>query len=160
MKRKTQIVRRLRRKAKRLARWASWSALFHGPAVAPSGDAAGVMIVTDPHGTFAVAGFAFPKSTHENPNATMGMVFDAHSHAVVAEGVRSLPEAKRLGEAWLKKYRKGLVLAPCDCETLTEASVPAGARHVATRSSATRRASSRSDASRSADPRRVRRKAA
>jgi hypothetical protein len=103
--------------------WVEWSALFHGPAISPSGDAAGVLIVRDPNGKFSVAAFAFPKSTVENPNASLEAIFDQHSHAVVGEAVRSLAEAQRLGEAWLRKYKRGLVLAPCACETMTTAAV-------------------------------------
>jgi hypothetical protein len=86
------------------------------------------MVMRSPHGGFAVAAFAFPKATVENPHATMETIFDSHSHAAIAEGVNSMLEAQRLGEAWLRKYKRGLVLTPCACEPMTSATTVRTAR--------------------------------
>jgi hypothetical protein len=93
--------------------------LVLGPFFGPSGDGAAVMIIADPKARvrYGVAGVAMPKETLGGGAQDF---FDNHSHAVVAEGV-SLAEAKRLGEAWAKKFRKGLVLAPCACEDMVDA---------------------------------------
>jgi hypothetical protein len=73
--------------------------------------------------TFTVAGVAFPDASDARSGG-MGAFFDNHAHAIIAEGVRSLAEAKKLGDAWARKFRKGLVLAPCACEDMVEAGKP------------------------------------
>jgi hypothetical protein len=97
--------------------------LVRGPVYGPTGDAAGVMIVRSSKRGYGVAGVGFPKATIDAAGG-LGAFFDGHSHAVIAEDVRSLAEAKRLGDAWARKFRKGLVLAPCACEDMIEAGAP------------------------------------
>lgn len=117
MKRKR--VRKAPRRGPARLRWKPMGGLALGPFFGPSGDGAAVMIIADPkaRGRYGVAGVGMPKETL---GGGVQDFFDNHSHAVVADGV-SLAEAKRLGEAWAKKFRKGIVLAPCACEDMVDA---------------------------------------
>jgi hypothetical protein len=93
-----------------------------GPVPGPHGSSAGVFLARVP-GQRRYAVMALSTPTGSIGMGTAG-VLDDHAHAVIAEDVRSLAEAKRLGEAWAKKFRKGLVLAPCPCEDMVEAGAP------------------------------------
>jgi hypothetical protein len=99
-------------------RWIPYGGLVFGPIPSPHGSSAGVFVARGPSRRYAVMALS-------TPNGFLGMgtagVLDDHAHAVIAEDVRSLAEAKRLGEAWAKKFRKGLVLAPCACEDMVDA---------------------------------------
>jgi hypothetical protein len=113
--------RRRRRTGPVLRRgWAKFGAIMYGPVRSPSGDGGGALIGMGPDGRFHVMGVGFPKATLESGDSSMQRFFDAHSHAVIAEGVVSLKKAQLLGEAWALKFRRGLVLTPCACEDMTE----------------------------------------
>ena len=71
-------------------------------------------------------GYVVVAQAHSDDVTSMGEVFDTHAHAIIAEKATSLAQAKRLGDAWARKFRKGLVLAPCACEAMVEARPPMG----------------------------------
>lgn len=81
------------------------------------------MIIGEPK-RWGVIGAAFPDADKVEH---FGLA--DHAHAIIAEDVATLTQAKKLGEAWAKKFRKGLVLAPCACEDMVDAGAPSATRH-------------------------------
>jgi hypothetical protein len=118
---KRKSVSKAPRRRKPAPRWKPYGGLVIGPIPSPHGSSAGVFVARGPSRRYAVMALS-------TPNGFLGMgtanVLDDHAHAVIAEDVRSLAEAKRLGEAWAKKFRRGLVLSPCACEDMVEAGAP------------------------------------
>lgn len=84
----------------------------HGP-----GDRLATVVI----GRRGARGYVVVAQAHPDDVTSMGEVFDTHAHAIIAEKATSLAQAKRLGDAWARKFQKGLVLAPCACEAMVEA---------------------------------------